>query len=715
MARQRFNRVLFIAVMALLGFALCLQAAEPKLLREAGKGALYEWDGQRVAVLAGTPEEMGRQHGTLLKDDVRALSERVLQFCRGADNLKKKDYFAGSIEKAYARCAPFIPERYIREMDALADAAGLPRQTAHLANIFPELFHCSGYALMGKATVNGELFHGRILDYMTDMGLQQFAVTFICLPDGRHPFMNVSYAGFIGSVTGMNDQQVAFGEMGGRGEGNWDGMPMAFLMRKGMEEAGTLDEALAIFKDTPRTCEYYYVVSDGKTRRAAGLKCTPEVFETVLPGQPHPQLTTPVADTVLMSAGDRYALLVERVKGQYGRIDAAAAVKLAERPVAMKSNLHNVVFAPERLTAWVAHAADPLENDRFQACFQSYAAIPMKPFLALGREQERKGGKTDVSAETTLPAAPAALNGVANDAARAAPVAESRSEVAAMLERYILEPREFNWSATLKMNALNYAIYDLTFPSPVETEYPENNTVHCELFRSHKTGKRPAVVVLHILDGRFLVARLVCSSLANSGMDAMLVKLPFYGPRRPKDVNAPMRDPKFFELLIRQGVADTRRAAALLAGLDTTDPGRVDLCGVSLGGFVGALTAGVDGHFSRAAFILAGGGIHEVLTTGSRETRKLQQRFAESGVSGDQLKDFLAPIDPITFAHRLKPCDVMMFNMTGDEVVPASTAKALAAAAGDKPIKWYEGDKHTDMIKYIFDVMNRNRQHFAKR
>ena len=48
-------------------------------------------------------------------------------------------------------------------------------------------------------------------------------------PEGKIPFVNVTYAGFIGSVTGMNAQQVSIGEMGGRGLGplgrRADGVP----------------------------------------------------------------------------------------------------------------------------------------------------------------------------------------------------------------------------------------------------------------------------------------------------------------------------------------------------------------------------------------------------------------------------------------------------------------------------------------------------------
>lgn len=59
------------------------------------------------------------------------------------------------------------------------------------------------------------------------MKLQDHAVLMIVEPEGQLPFVNVSYAGFIGSVTGMNLEQLSTGEMGGGGVGQWDGIPMS--------------------------------------------------------------------------------------------------------------------------------------------------------------------------------------------------------------------------------------------------------------------------------------------------------------------------------------------------------------------------------------------------------------------------------------------------------------------------------------------------------
>jgi len=144
--------------------------------------------------------------------------------------------------------------------------------------------------------------------------------------------------------------------MGGRGEGNWDGKPMAQLVREVMENAETLDEAVAIMRRGPRTCEYYYVIADGNTRRAVGIAATPTTFETVWPGESHARLPHAVDDAVLLSAGNRYELLVERVRAEYGRLDADGARDLMKRPVAMNSNIHSVLFEPETLDFWVANA-----------------------------------------------------------------------------------------------------------------------------------------------------------------------------------------------------------------------------------------------------------------------------------------------------------------------------------------------------------------------
>ena len=189
-------------------------------------------------------------------------------------------------------------------------------------------------------------------------------------PEGSIPFVYVTYAGFIGSVTGMNAKKISIGEMGGGGQGHWDGVPMALLVRMALEEADDLDEAVAVFRDHPRTCQYFYVVADGKTGRGVGMEASWNNFAVIKMGEPEPRLPYPIKDGVLLSAGTRYEELARRVQAGHGTFDAESARRLMDRPVAMKSNLHSVLFETATGRMWVANASksgDPAATQPYQA------------------------------------------------------------------------------------------------------------------------------------------------------------------------------------------------------------------------------------------------------------------------------------------------------------------------------------------------------------
>jgi len=161
-ARSHLSRFLAVAYRQLNEKIPVLGPAtgERRVLAREGKGRLELQDGTRVLFLEGSPEEMGRQQGTLLKKQVRDLVDHTLYGIGVGGSVLKGQWVFGEIENAEKRLKPFIDDRYFREMDALADAAGLAHQEVRLANFFPELFHCSGFAIFGKATEGGRCTPG---------------------------------------------------------------------------------------------------------------------------------------------------------------------------------------------------------------------------------------------------------------------------------------------------------------------------------------------------------------------------------------------------------------------------------------------------------------------------------------------------------------------------------------------------------------------------
>src|SRR5262245_13402065 len=313
--------------------------AESRTIARCGAGFLDEVNGYRVLHVKGSPYEMGYQQGALLRDDIRENvhylfdvkgKELRIEF-GGIKLLDPKRVIAGIA----AQQRKHVPARFFEELQGIADGSGLDVQDIIVANFIPELFHCTGFALSGSATKDGTLYHGRILDYGCDWRLQEHAVLTVAEPARKVPYVNITYAGFVGSVTGMNAEKISIGEMGGKGLGHWDGVPMAFLMRMVLEEATTLEQAIAIFRDHPRTCEYYFVVADGKTGKGIGMEASWDRFTLVGMGEAHATLPVAVKDAVLLSGGDRYKELVRRVKAGYGTFNVESAIRLMDRPVAM--------------------------------------------------------------------------------------------------------------------------------------------------------------------------------------------------------------------------------------------------------------------------------------------------------------------------------------------------------------------------------------------
>jgi isopenicillin-N N-acyltransferase like protein len=351
----------------------------------AGQGLLCRLGEKTILFVQGTPAEMGTAQGQLLGSAARRMVERVLYGVGAADTVVSGEWFPDRLAGIERRVTPHLPDRFFEESDALADAAGIPRRDLRFANLFPERFHCTGVALRGKATVGGQVLHARVLDYMRDIGLQHNAVVTVFIPKGRHPWLSLGYAGFIGTVTGMNAHGLAIGEMGGRGEGLWDGMPMSFLLRDVMERARTVEEAVAIIRETPRTCEYYYVLSD-KTGTMRALHCTPEKVLELKPGEQHPDLPRVPEDVVFVSGLDRATVLAERIQQDYGSINAARLIEIIKRPVAMRSNLHNAIFAPQTLEMWFADA-----GRKTPACDEPYTRVKLDELLRFYQENASTG------------------------------------------------------------------------------------------------------------------------------------------------------------------------------------------------------------------------------------------------------------------------------------------------------------------------------------
>jgi dienelactone hydrolase len=272
-----------------------------------------------------------------------------------------------------------------------------------------------------------------------------------------------------------------------------------------------------------------------------------------------------------------------------------------------------------------------------------------------------------------------------------------------------LEPARFAFELEPIRQERRLTVAKLRFPSPVVTPIEVNNTVHAEYFRPTGEGRHPGVVVLHILGADFALSRYLAARLADAGVAALFVKLPYYGERRPP---GPAAETKFLSADIgrstgamRQGILDVRRAVAWLATRPEIDPLRLGVTGISLGGIVSSVVAAVDPTVERAALLLAGGGLADILwNMPEREARLYRAAWLASGRTFADLEALVRPYDPLTHAAGLKGKRVLMIAGNVDEVVPPRAARRLWEAAGEPPVRWLDCG-HYSAVGYLLPAI----------
>ena len=653
--------------------------------RKVANGELRWIDGHRVVLLRGTPRQIGTAHAELLGPEIERCIDSVLSTFGTVETVRSGKWFPHELEVAHTRLAPHIPADHREETRVLGEQVGVGPRVAELVNVFPELFHCSGFALFGEATVDGKLYHGRVLDYMTTIGLQDAATTFVVAPDGKIPFVNVGYAGFIGSVSGMNAEAISLGEMGGGGEGEWDGVPMATLMRRALEECTTLDDVMALWESSPRTCEYFYVFADGKSNRAVGVAAVPDSIEFIRPGQSHERLGEGIEDAVVLSAGSRLATLRQRVAEKHGSIDADVARWLMSRPVAMESNLHNVLFVPEDRMLYVANA-----DHRRPAAERPYVELDLNRLL----DSFLPPKASDVS-QTPGVSEALGVSDTSDDVASRLPsidrgrynardtldvTPDVSGDARRCLDALMWAPSEFAVTCESPPDTGSDAL--VRFPSPAPIGNAVNDRVAMEWYaardESGSIAVAPAVVVVHESGSKMKVGRLIAWGLRQHGVHAFLIHLPHYGARRGE------AKPTGGVLLaaVRQAVADVRRARDAIAVLPHVEEDRIAIQGTSLGGFVSAVSASLDTKFHGVFLLVAGGNLFELIRNGEKDAAKVRDQLDREGLSGEKLRALTELIEPTRVGHRLDRNRTWLYSGRYDRVVPIENARALAESIG---------------------------------
>jgi len=224
----------------------------------------------------------------------------------------------------------------------------------------------------------------------------------------------------------------------------------------------------------------------------------------------------------------------------------------------------------------------------------------------------------------------------------------------------------------------------LTFPSALESPFPENNLVTARWFPaadSRNGQPRRAVVVLPQWNAEAEGHVNLCRLLARFGVSALRLSLPYHDGRRPAGLErADYMVSANVGLTLqasRQAVLDARRAVRWLEQQGYT---RLGIVGTSIGSSVGFITLAHEPALAAGVFLHVSTYFADVVRTGLSTAHVWAG--LEGQVSAEELRHFWAPISPYPFVSRLKGAGKKILLVSGRydlSFPPELTRRAWAA------------------------------------
>jgi len=251
---------------------------------------------------------------------------------------------------------------------------------------------CTNFTAFGPASADGKLWHARNFDFSGHGVLDRYRVVYVVEPADKIPFVVIGNSGdgwnYQVVHTAMNVQGLSLGYMlsAAPGESIMDTGTLWLLFRRVIENASTIEEALAILEAGPRRGAANLLLADGKVPDAVVVELTSDglavrraedgvVYSTnhfISPEMFYPENKDP--DTYA-----RFERLGELGRLHHGAFDLKQTVALlrdhydvhAGREslggdiIATPSNMLSVVFCPSDLTFWVANGPAPAAYREF--------------------------------------------------------------------------------------------------------------------------------------------------------------------------------------------------------------------------------------------------------------------------------------------------------------------------------------------------------------
>ncbi|GMH66096.1 hypothetical protein TrST_g10202 [Triparma strigata] len=277
------------------------------LVNSTDNGLVYKYNDDKfhsflVTHLWGTPYEQGYAQGEMMGDEIddffqttyeylsKALAEELpqLRFPEWFLDLVVEKGLDWALDWTAEATAAYTDPKFFEELQGISDGSGVDYQLLLRIHMLPEATKgaCSMIGASDTATETGNLLQLRALDWDVDGPFKDHANLIVYHNDDdpeRVSWANIAWTGFIGSVTGFNEQKMSISEIGVTfpddtfGKESRHGTPFVNLLRDVLEKESTFKGADDRISNADRTCNLILGVGDAKTSQFNAVQYSADV------------------------------------------------------------------------------------------------------------------------------------------------------------------------------------------------------------------------------------------------------------------------------------------------------------------------------------------------------------------------------------------------------------------------------------------------------
>ena len=225
-------------------------------------GTLETKNGFYVLHVWGSPEEMGRAHGTLLKSQISSLLQDYL-----INGIVKNSGIPWYVIVQTARLYETgMPAEFKAELQGIAEGAGVSYDEVLVGQLIMDLgdvksaltvIGSSSFIAKGGATSGEAVIHGSNIEWVDyNNSLRNNLVIIYYQPSAGKRFVALSFAGAAGVLIGMNEKHVAVSITAVPAGFNTSGIATMANLRKTLQYSNSLSEAAVSLTSYNRTQGY---------------------------------------------------------------------------------------------------------------------------------------------------------------------------------------------------------------------------------------------------------------------------------------------------------------------------------------------------------------------------------------------------------------------------------------------------------------------------